>query len=279
MSSFLPVSLVLIVVIAFVSYKGLMDHSFYNRYCFRVAPILYSKDYKRLITSAFLHVSWMHLIFNMVALYFFSSSIEPMVGPVRFLVIFFVSVVAGDLLSLYIHKNHNSYSSAGASGAIMGVIFAAIAIVPGMSIGLFPLPISIPGWLFGLVFVAFSIYGIRSRKDNIGHDAHLGGGLAGMMVALVMYPSSLVTNIVPILIIALPCIAFILFIFYKPEALFIDNVFFKRTRNLTVEDKYNLTRKEKQQVVDDILEKIHKEGMQSLTKKERMLLKEYSEKA
>ena len=279
MGSFFPVSTLLLIITLIVSYKGLKDHSFYNRYSFKVAPVLHGKDYKRIITSAFLHVSWMHLIFNMVALYFFSSSIESTLGPVYFLIIYTASIVGGNLLSLFIHRHHHTYSAAGASGAILGVIFAAIAVIPGMRIGLFLMPFSMPGWLFGLIFVAVSIYGIRSRRDNIGHDAHLGGGLAGMFVALLMRPSVIPENIGTILIVALPAIAFILFIIYKPEALLVDNVFYRRTKNLTVEDRYNLTRREKQQVLDDILEKIHRKGMNSLTKKEKMLLKEYSEKA
>lgn len=279
MGSFIPVSTILLIINVFVSYKGLKDHSFYNRYCFRVAPVLHGKDYKRLITSSFLHVSWMHLIFNMVALYFFSSSIEAALGPVYFLIIYFASAIGGDLLSLFIHRRHNNYSSAGASGAILGVIFAAIAVIPNMKIGLFLLPFSMPGWLFGLIFVGVSIYGIRSRRDNIGHDAHLGGGLAGMLTALLIRPAAIPENIVTILVVAIPAIAFILFIIYKPQALLVDNVFYRRNKNLTVEDRYNLTRKEKQQVLDDILEKIHRKGMNSLTPKEKMLLKEYSEKA
>jgi membrane associated rhomboid family serine protease len=279
MATFLPVSTILLLANILVSYKGLKDHSFYEKYCFRIGSVLQGKDYKRIITSAFLHVSWTHLVFNMLALYFFSSSIESSLGPFHFLIIYFASIIGGNLLSLYIHRFHHRYSSAGASGAICGVIFAAIALLLGMRIGLFLLPISMPGWLFGLIYVAVSIYGIRSRRDNIGHDAHLGGGLAGMLVALLLYPSALAENYVTILLVSVPAITFIFFIFYKPQALLVDNVFFRKNQNFTMEDKYNLTRRQRQQIVDDLLEKIHRKGMNSLTKKEKMMLKEYSEKA
>ncbi|WP_207497076.1 rhomboid family protein [Aridibaculum aurantiacum] len=275
----IPISTIILIITVLVSYKGLKDHSFYDRYCFKIAPVIHYKDYKRIITSAFLHVSWMHLIFNMVALYFFSSSVELALGPVYYLIIYFSSIIGGNLLSMFIHRHHDSYSAAGASGAICGVIFAAIAIIPGMSVGLFLLPFSMPGWLFGLIYVAVSIYGIRSRRDNIGHDAHLGGGLTGMFVAIALHPSVITTNIVTILIVAVPAIAFILFIIYKPEALLVDNMFYRSNSFYTADDKYNLTKKQKQQALDDILEKIHKKGMNSLTAKEKMLLKEYSEKA
>ena len=272
------ISTILIFINVIVSYRGIKDHTFFDQYSFRVGPILLQKDYKRIITSAFLHVSWTHLIFNMLALFFFGDSLEYSLGPLSFIIIYFASIIGGNLLSLFIHRNHESYSSAGASGAICGVIFAAIAIIPGLNIGLFLLPIQIPGWLFGLIYVGISIYGIRSNRDNIGHDAHLGGGLAGMMVALALNPSVIATNIVTILIVSLPAIAFILFIIYNPGALLIDNMFFRNTRNYTLEDRYNVSKKEKQQKLDDILEKIHRQGMSSLTQKEKMLLKQYSEK-
>ena len=71
-----------------------------------------------------------------------------------------------------------------------------------MGISLFLLP-SIPGWIYGLLFVLISIAGIRSRADNIGHDAHLGGAIVGMLIALAIYPSSLRENYLVIGLIAL----------------------------------------------------------------------------
>ena len=276
MPPFLSITAIIILVNFLVSYKGFKDHDFYRRYSFEINAIKIQKDYKRFITSGFLHVSWMHLIFNMVALFLFSSSLESSIGAWSFTVIYLAGLIGGDLLSLFIHRFDSGYSSVGASGAIMAVIFASIALMPGMSVGFFLLPISIPGWLFGLAYVLFSIYGIRSRSNNIGHDAHLGGGLAGMLVGIILYPSVLAINYVTILIIAVPAIAFILFIVYKPEALLIDNFFFKRKQYLTQEDKYNLSKRSRQLQLDDLLEKIHKKGMNSLSRKEKEFLERYS---
>ena len=270
-------SFILIIANVIVSYRGFKDSIFYNKYKFNVDGVLLYKDYKRLVTSGFLHVNWMHLIFNMLALYFFSGSIEMSLGPVRFLLIYFFSLIGGDLLSLFIHRHDGSYDSVGASAGVSGLIYAAIALFPGMKIGLLFIPIGIPGWLFGLIYVLYSIYGIRSGKNNIGHDAHLGGALIGLIVAIIMHPSVVITNTWPIVIIMLPSVVFMYIIITRPHSLLIDNYYFNKHSNAaTIDHKYNIEKRSKEQEIDRILEKIHKKGMKSLTDKERQMLQEYS---
>ena len=266
----------LIVTNFLFSYRGFRDHSFFLKYRFEVEQVKVYKDYKRLFTSGFLHVNWTHLIFNMIALYFFSSALESYIGAAEFILVYAAGIAGGNLLGLFVHKHDSSYSSVGASGAVFSVMFGSIALFPGMNIGLFFLPFSFPAWLFGLAYVLFSIYGIRSRSDNIGHDAHLGGALTGLLVAVLLRPSAISNNLSTILIIAFPAIIFIIFIIKKPEALLIDNLYYKNNHYMTVEDKYNLKKKNKQEELDKVLEKIHSKGMNSLSEKEKRLLQEYS---
>jgi hypothetical protein len=212
----------------------------------------------------------------MVALYFFSSTLEAYIGVAEFLLIYVAGLLGGNALSMVVHKHDSAYSSVGASGAVFSIIFSSIALFPGMKIGLFLLPFSFPAWLFGLAYVLFSIYGIRSRADNIGHDAHLGGALTGMLLSILLHPSALRDNWATILVIAVPAIAFIFIIIKKPEVLLIDNVFYKKSRHLTQEDRYNLQKRNKQEELDRVLEKIHAKGMNALSEKEKRLLKEFS---
>ncbi|HTD93458.1 MAG TPA: rhomboid family intramembrane serine protease [Chitinophagaceae bacterium] len=278
MSSTGIITLAIIIANVLVSYQGLNNHSFFARYSFEVERVLVHKEYKRIITGGFLHVNWMHLIFNMLSLYFFSGSVELILGPIYYLLIYFASLIGGNLFSLFLHRHEGSYSSVGASGAVTGIMFAAIAIFPGMSIGFFLIPIAIPGWIYGLVYVLYSIYGIRSRRDNIGHDAHLGGGLIGLLIAILLVPSSLVTNYFPILAIAVPSLIFIFIIVRRPQFLLIQNQFYKTQYKYSIDQRYNLSKLEKQKEVDRILEKIHRKGMASLSKKEKETLEEYSKK-
>src|SRR6478752_2675378 len=113
------------------SYYGFKESHVFDSYKFNVDSILIDKEYKRLVSSGFLHGSWTHLGFNMMSLYAFSSSLENSIGPVKYLVIYFASLIGGNLLSLFIHRNHGSYSAIGASGAVCGIVFSSITLFPG----------------------------------------------------------------------------------------------------------------------------------------------------
>lgn len=272
------VGFVIIAINFLCSYKGFNDRVFFDKYKFEVDKILIHKEYYRLLTSSFLHVDWQHLIFNMLSLYFFFELVELQLGVVSFLILYFVSMLGGDLLALFIHRNHGDYSAVGASGAVCGVIFASIALFPGLGIGIFLLPFSIPSWLYGILYIAFTIYGIKSGRDNIGHEAHLGGALIGLLTAIILYPASLTENYISILMVFIPSVAFIYLIITKPYILLIDNNFFNshRKKYYSIEDKYNEKKINKQKELDKLLDKISKKGINSLTQKEKQKLEELS---
>lgn len=279
MGSLGAISLIIIVINCLVSYRGFTNKTFFESYQLDVDSILIRKDYKRLVTSGFLHLSWPHLVFNMLSLVFFSDSLENYLGGLQCALIYFVSLVGGGLFILLVHRHHGDYSAVGASGAVCGIIFSSIALFPGMNVGLFLIPLSIPGWIYGLLFIAYSIYGVRSRKGNIGHEAHLGGALVGMFAAIVMVPSALIENYVTILVISIPTIIFTYLVITRPHVLLVDNFFFKKHHAAyNIDQRYNLDRTKQQQEIDRILDKINTKGMSSLTKAESNKLKEYSKK-
>src|SRR3954451_2316919 len=105
------ISGILIISNFIISYRGFKDRFFFDRYSFTIDPVRIQKDYKRLVTSGFLRVGWMHLIFNMFSLYLFSSALEQYIGPVNYLLIYMAGLVGGNLLSLFIHRFHGDYSS------------------------------------------------------------------------------------------------------------------------------------------------------------------------
>lgn len=206
-----------------VSWKGFNDHAFFDKYKFQVGSIIHNKEYYRILSSGFLHVDFTHLLFNMLTLYFFANTVigffaspegflfgdfsqgNLKMGYGMFLLIFLVAVIGGNLLSLLIHKKENYYSAVGASGGVTGILFAAIAAFPEMELRLlFAIPI--PAWVFGILYLGYSVYGMRTNLGNIGHSAHLGGAIVGMLATVIYYPAILQINTYYIIGMILPLI-------------------------------------------------------------------------
>lgn len=204
----IPLSIIALTVIT--SLKGFQDMAFFDRYKFNVGAILgESKQWDRLMTSATLHGDTMHLLFNMLTLYFFSDIIIYVFGVWQYLAIYALSILGGSLLSLFIHRKEYYYSAIGASGGVVGILFAAIAVNPLMSLYMFFIPIPIPGWIFGIGYISFSIYGMMKNVGNIGHDAHMGGAIVGIVMTIIFAPEHLMQHylyvgamIVPLLFLA-----------------------------------------------------------------------------
>ena len=273
-----PITLFLTLITVVFSYQSFQNKAFFDKYAFNIEGVLRYKEYYRLISSGFLHGSWWHLLFNLYALFSFGETLEMVIGGTNFLFIYFVSLIGGNILSLYIHRFDSQYSAIGASGAVCGVIFASIVIFPNMEIGMFLLPFSLSSWMYGLLFVLISIYGIKSRISNIGHDAHLGGALLGMLVAIGLYPESLQKNYLPIVLVVTPTLAFIFLIIKRPDYLFIEKFTFNQKDYKNIDDEYNERKIVRQHEIDAILEKIHSKGFDSLSEREKEVLERFSEK-
>lgn len=202
--------LIIIVANVLVSMKGFNDYSFLNKYKFQVSSIL-SGEKIRMLTSGFLHVDWIHLGFNMYALHLFGGIVAGMLGIPNFLIIYFGSLLAGSLYSLKYHKKELYYSAVGASGAVSGIIYASILLYPDMSLYLFFIPIPIPGYIFGVGYLLYSIYGMKKQLGNIGHSAHLGGAMGGFAFTLLLNPVLFSTNKIMVILLAVPIVLLLLF--------------------------------------------------------------------
>lgn len=256
------------------SMKGFNDRLFFADNAFTVSGILGQKQFKRLISSGFLHVDWTHLLFNMFALYSFGRLLLQLVGPVQFFIIYFVSLVGGSLISLLINRHKSYYSAVGASGAVSGVIFACIAIYPQVGIYFFFIPIEIPGWVFGPAFILISIFGMQRQADNIGHEAHLGGAIIGMLLTIALNPFVLQANLLVIAAILLPTLGFMIYLARKP----LTSNWVEQRRVKTLDDDFLDENAEKKKEIDRILDKANTQGWENLTPDEVKTLNAYAEK-
>lgn len=194
-----------------VSYKGFNDIYFFRKYEFHIGSIRAGEQY-RMFTSAFLHGDSMHLIFNMLTLYFFGPVVISFLGILPFIIIYFGSLVAGRLLTLYFHKDDYSYRAIGASGAVIGALYSAILLDPDMTLYLF-FVLRIPAYIFGIGYLLYSIYGMKAKNDNIGHTAHFGGAIAGYLITLAQRPDMIYDNTLMVVLLAIPIV--LLFILVK----------------------------------------------------------------
>jgi len=158
--------------------------------------IVHDKAYYQAITSAFLHANFMHLLFNMFALYTFGSFLEAYFisnlgsfqGSLYFFLIYFISLIAGSVLTILFHYRDPNYVAVGASGAVSGIVFSYIIFFPQSMLYVFFVPM--PAYLFAVLWIGFSIYGMRSKLGNIGHEAHLGGAVGGFVSTLILIKGS-----------------------------------------------------------------------------------------
>lgn len=205
--------LLIILITAIVSFMGFSNYDLFDRLKFNVYAVLERKQWDRLVTSAFLHGDWMHLIFNMLTLYFFAPSIIAYLGTFEFLLIYFAAILGGSLLTLFMYRKNGSYSAIGASGGVSGVLFGAIALNPHIGIMFMFIPIPIPGWIFAILYLGYSIYGMKKSLGNIGHAAHLGGAVVGFVLAIAFFPQTLQYNTLIIGIMIVPLIVLGYFVY------------------------------------------------------------------
>ncbi|MCZ6671625.1 MAG: rhomboid family intramembrane serine protease [Verrucomicrobia bacterium] len=212
------VTFIIIIASGIITFQGFKSPALFNRLLFDNRAIQQNKEYFRLITSGFLHADWMHFAFNMFSLYSFGKYLELIYSPVNLLIIYFASIVGGNLLSLVIYRN-SLYRAIGASGGVCGVIYASIFLLPGGSIYILPIPFAIPSWVYAILFLLISFYGLRSARGNIGHVAHLGGALIGLAVTFLLFPKALFAQPELLaLILAISGGIFIITLWKKPQA-------------------------------------------------------------
>jgi membrane associated rhomboid family serine protease len=205
-------TIAIIAVNVLVSLKGFNDGSFFERYKFGIGAIKAGQK-ERMLTSGFLHVDISHLFMNMFTLFFFADVVINWFGPTKFVGIYFISLIAGSLLALFFHKNEPYYSAVGASGAVTGILYAAILLQPDMRLGIMFIPIPLPAYVLGIAYLLYSIYGMKKRLGNIGHTAHFGGAIGGYVTVLLFKPDLLVTDTLMVFLLAIPIV--ILFVMEK----------------------------------------------------------------
>lgn len=188
---------IIIGVTGLISWYTWQDKNLFYRYQFNAYMIVQRKQYFRLLSHAFLHAGWAHLIINMVVLYSFGRnilyvfSLHPSFSKmpeVHFLILYIGAIIFSSLYSLAKHRNNPGYNAVGASGAVSAVAFTSIFFFPWTMVYFFGI-IPIPGILFGVAYLIYSYRAGKKGGDNIGHDAHFWGAIFGLAYPMMVDPS------------------------------------------------------------------------------------------
>lgn len=146
------------------------------------APDLLTAHPWSVLTYAFLHGSFLHLLFNMLALFMFGPPVEGRIGSRRFIRLYIIAALGGAMLSLAFAPLTAGGVIIGASAAVFGVMLAFVLEWPDAPVLIFPLPIPIRAkWLvIGLAAISL-LAGLTGVRDGVAHLAHLGGFAAAFL--------------------------------------------------------------------------------------------------
>ena len=188
------VTFIIIGITSILSFLAFQDERLMDKLQFNAAQIIHQKQYYRLISHAFIHIGWTHLIVNMLVLYFFGRHVENYFSYffhsralIYFILLYFGGILVSNLWGLIKHQNNYYYNAVGASGAVSAVLFTFIFLNPWEKLYLFAI-IPIPGILFGAGYLFYSYRMSKKESDNVAHDAHFLGAVFGFFFPVILEP-------------------------------------------------------------------------------------------
>ncbi len=192
----MSITLVLVIITSLISYQALNDASLLYRLQHSPYQEAQRGEYYRFITSGFVHGSFPHLLINMFVFWQFGQIVEnyflqlfgELMGRINYVLLYFLTIIVGDLPTFFQHRNNPSFASVGASGAVSGILFAFILFNPWSTLLLF-FVIPCPAIVAAVLYLVYSSWASRNQNDRIDHDAHLYGAVFGMLFTILLKPS------------------------------------------------------------------------------------------
>ncbi len=168
-----------IVLIAIIALAHLAQHEFIDKFSFHIGSVR-KGEYHRILTPFLVHSGWVHLLMNAMGIYYFAPTVEYFSSPTITYLIFLLSVIGGSLYTLALRFKDKNYLAVGASGGVSGLVMFTMFADPHSGIGLFLIPVYLPAYIFGIIFVwASIILSQTGDRERISHEGHLGGLLFG----------------------------------------------------------------------------------------------------
>jgi membrane associated rhomboid family serine protease len=183
-------TLIIIAITAIISFLAFSNATMFEKYKFSPYKVAMNNEYVRFISHGFLHVDMSHLFFNMFSLYFAGRFAEQVFDTnVNFVIFYLLALVVSSLPDYFKQKSNPYYASVGASGAVSAVLFTLILFNPWGTIYLYFIPV--PFIIYGVLYIAYSLYMSKQNSDNIGHMAHVTGAIFGIIAAIIYRPEAI----------------------------------------------------------------------------------------
>jgi len=176
------------VVVSLIAFS-MMNTGRGRMFFFSPSEVAAGKNYEGMVLAHFSHADGAHLLFNMVTLFSFGPVVEAGLGTVGMLAVYVIAGILSTVVIYFRHRAEPGYRALGASDSISGILFAAIVVLPSMSVYFFVIPYEIPAPLFAVGYIALSTYFMRKGGGNISHEAHLAGAFAGLVLAGLLSPN------------------------------------------------------------------------------------------
>lgn len=189
------ISYIIIALTAITSILAFNNRSLSEKLLFSPYMISRHRQGYRFLTHALVHGDWLHLLVNMFVLLSFGQMVEMyfnlffgIKGAYLFSLLYIGGIVLSSTPSYAKYKTDQYYRALGASGAVSAIVFASILIQPLSPIKFAFLPVDIPAFIFGTLYLIYSAYMSRKGNDNIGHDAHFWGAVFGIVFTGILKP-------------------------------------------------------------------------------------------
>ncbi len=190
----MSITLIIVIITAMVSFTAFSNQKVIDDLIFDPTAIANRNQWYRFFSCGLIHADIAHLAFNMISLYTFGTyAVEPNFnsifgssGPLLYLALYIISQFICLLPTYFKNRDNYYYRSLGASGAVSAVVFAGIFLSPLQKMGIIFIPIHIPGFIFGFLYLAITAYLDRKgAAGHINHSAHLYGALAGIVLLII----------------------------------------------------------------------------------------------
>jgi membrane associated rhomboid family serine protease len=184
-----PATLALLAANILISMAGFNNPKLVDAMMMDVGRMRRNNEWYRAITSGFVHADGFHLLVNMYALFIFGPFLELTVGTAPFALLYALSLLSGSAWAYLENFRAKNYRALGASGAISGVTVAGAMFAPFTTILAF-FVIPMPLILFAFLYILYSAFASGRIQDGIGHAAHLGGALGGLVMVCLFWPEA-----------------------------------------------------------------------------------------